>query len=173
MAELYKLWPLFPGVSDKDQLMKISAVLGAPSEQEWPEGNIIIQLHIWEVTNYAQSIILNSQIRLDNPLSNLFHQPQMMPQISCSRCLDSIPSNGPMLVNAQDIGTLWQPYQLCQAQTIRINRNRLKKSKYLSAYRVKQKCPSLVIYLVSILGMLGISQGISVKLHRMICEYFL
>lgn len=32
MAELYKLWPLFPGVSDKDQLMKISAVLGAPTE---------------------------------------------------------------------------------------------------------------------------------------------
>lgn len=32
MAELYKLWPLFPGVSDKDQLMKICAILGSPSE---------------------------------------------------------------------------------------------------------------------------------------------
>jgi serine/threonine protein kinase len=32
MAELYKLWPLFPGVSDKDQLIKICSVMGTPTE---------------------------------------------------------------------------------------------------------------------------------------------
>ncbi|CAH0729417.1 unnamed protein product, partial [Brenthis ino] len=38
MAELYTCRPLFPGNSEIDQLYKISAVLGTPSRDEWPDG---------------------------------------------------------------------------------------------------------------------------------------
>lgn len=39
MAELYCLWPLFPGSSERDQLTKICQVLGTPSKEEWPDGH--------------------------------------------------------------------------------------------------------------------------------------
>ncbi|XP_045451057.1 serine/threonine-protein kinase MAK [Melitaea cinxia] len=38
MAELYTCRPLFPGNSEIDQLYKITAVLGTPSREEWPDG---------------------------------------------------------------------------------------------------------------------------------------
>ncbi|XP_072947138.1 serine/threonine-protein kinase ICK isoform X2 [Epargyreus clarus] len=38
MAELYTCRPLFPGNSEIDQLYKITAVLGTPDRDEWPEG---------------------------------------------------------------------------------------------------------------------------------------
>jgi protein kinase len=38
MAELYLLRPLFPGNSEVDQMYKICAVLGSPTQAEWPEG---------------------------------------------------------------------------------------------------------------------------------------
>jgi serine/threonine protein kinase len=38
MAELYLLRPLFPGNSEVDQMYKICAILGSPSQAEWPEG---------------------------------------------------------------------------------------------------------------------------------------
>ena len=38
MAELYMLRPLFPGQNETDQIYKICAVLGSPSQTEWPEG---------------------------------------------------------------------------------------------------------------------------------------
>jgi len=38
MAELYRNIPLFPGTSETDQISKICAVLGTPSDKEWPEG---------------------------------------------------------------------------------------------------------------------------------------
>eukprot|EP01133_Synstelium_polycarpum_P007447 gene7447-8713_t len=37
MAELYSLKPLFPGSSEIDQLFKIMAVLGAPTQSTWPD----------------------------------------------------------------------------------------------------------------------------------------
>ena len=39
MAELYLGRPLFPGVSEADQLTRISTILGTPSQQDWPEGH--------------------------------------------------------------------------------------------------------------------------------------
>lgn len=39
MAELFTLRPLFPGSSELDELYKIVAVLGTPSQQDWPEGH--------------------------------------------------------------------------------------------------------------------------------------
>ena len=38
MAELYTLRPLFPGASEMDQLFKVTAIMGTPSELAWPEG---------------------------------------------------------------------------------------------------------------------------------------
>ena len=39
MAELYLGRPLFPGVSEADQLTRIITILGTPSQQDWPEGH--------------------------------------------------------------------------------------------------------------------------------------
>lgn len=38
MAELYLGRPLFPGVSEQDQLIRIITILGTPSGTEWPDG---------------------------------------------------------------------------------------------------------------------------------------
>ena len=38
IAELYRVWPLFPGTSERDQINKICQVLGTPSKEDWPEG---------------------------------------------------------------------------------------------------------------------------------------
>jgi len=38
MAELYRSWPLFPGISEMDQIVKICKVLGTPKQSDWPEG---------------------------------------------------------------------------------------------------------------------------------------
>ncbi|KRX03808.1 Protein kinase-like domain [Pseudocohnilembus persalinus] len=38
MAELYRLWPLFPGASERDQIIKICQILGTPQKDEWPKG---------------------------------------------------------------------------------------------------------------------------------------
>ena len=38
MAELYTARPLFPGANEIDEMHKICSVLGAPTEQTWPEG---------------------------------------------------------------------------------------------------------------------------------------
>lgn len=35
------LRPLFPGNSEVDQLLKITTVLGTPSENDWPEGQLL------------------------------------------------------------------------------------------------------------------------------------
>lgn len=38
MAELYRNWPLFPGVSEMDQMTKICKILGTPVKKDWPDG---------------------------------------------------------------------------------------------------------------------------------------
>ncbi|PKA47417.1 Cyclin-dependent kinase F-3 [Apostasia shenzhenica] len=38
LAELFTLYPLFPGQSETDQLYKICAILGTPDGSTWPEG---------------------------------------------------------------------------------------------------------------------------------------
>jgi len=37
MAELFMLFPLFPGKSELDQMEKLCEVLGTPSRAEWPD----------------------------------------------------------------------------------------------------------------------------------------
>jgi serine/threonine protein kinase len=38
MAELYNLYPLFPGKTELDQINMITKVLGCPTQQTWKEG---------------------------------------------------------------------------------------------------------------------------------------
>lgn len=38
MAELYNFVPLISGKSAEDQLYRILAIFGAPTEESWPEG---------------------------------------------------------------------------------------------------------------------------------------
>lgn len=38
LAELYTLRPLFPGSSETDEIYKICALLGSPSQKNWPDG---------------------------------------------------------------------------------------------------------------------------------------
>jgi serine/threonine protein kinase len=38
MAELYSFRPLFPGSSEPDEIHKICAIMGTPTQQNWPEG---------------------------------------------------------------------------------------------------------------------------------------
>ena len=38
MAEMFLLEPIFPGLTDFDQLYKICSLLGSPSPKTWPEG---------------------------------------------------------------------------------------------------------------------------------------
>ena len=38
VAELYNLAPLFPGQNELDQLWRVMAVVGVPTERAWPEG---------------------------------------------------------------------------------------------------------------------------------------
>ncbi|EGR33152.1 intestinal cell mak-like kinase, putative [Ichthyophthirius multifiliis] len=38
MAELYRLWPLFAGQCERDQINQICKVLGTPCKEDWPEG---------------------------------------------------------------------------------------------------------------------------------------
>lgn len=38
MAELYMMRPLFPGNNETDQIYKTCAVLGSPTQAQWPEG---------------------------------------------------------------------------------------------------------------------------------------
>ena len=38
MAQLYSGTPLFPGSSEKDQLVRILQTMGTPTKEEWPEG---------------------------------------------------------------------------------------------------------------------------------------
>ena len=39
MAELYTRTPLFPGINERDQLLKICSVLGKPTPESWLEGS--------------------------------------------------------------------------------------------------------------------------------------
>lgn len=38
LAELFTLRPLFPGSSEPDEMYKVCAVLGSPTQKSWPEG---------------------------------------------------------------------------------------------------------------------------------------
>jgi len=38
IAELYTGLPLFPGATERDQLVRILQLMGTPTKDEWPEG---------------------------------------------------------------------------------------------------------------------------------------
>ncbi|KAJ8443740.1 hypothetical protein Cgig2_029645 [Carnegiea gigantea] len=52
MAELFTLRPLFPGLSEPDEIYKICSVIGTPTENSWAHG-----LQLAGAMNYQQNII--------------------------------------------------------------------------------------------------------------------
>lgn len=46
MAELMLLSPLFPGVNEEDEIVRICHILGSPTDKTWKEGmELANQLH--------------------------------------------------------------------------------------------------------------------------------
>ncbi|KAM3139047.1 hypothetical protein pb186bvf_008858 [Paramecium bursaria] len=72
MAELYLLWPLFPGSCDTDQLNQICKIMGTP--QDWPEGNVYINK-----IGYKLAAKINHKFPQNVPPRSL---AQMMPTAS-------------------------------------------------------------------------------------------
>ncbi|MCQ2819020.1 MAG: protein kinase [archaeon] len=55
MCELYNLKPFFPGQDEFDQLNKVTAILGTPAYNDWPEGFKLIQKLGMKFPNAAQA----------------------------------------------------------------------------------------------------------------------
>jgi len=49
------LRPLFPGKSEIDQIYKLCAVMGSPTQQEWPEGHQLAQEMDFEFPNFKET----------------------------------------------------------------------------------------------------------------------
>lgn len=87
MAELYCLWPLFPGSSERDQLTKICQVMGTPSKEDWPDGyklagNLGLQFPKFEARNLAEVIPNASASAVALITSMLHYNPQKRPSAS-------------------------------------------------------------------------------------------
>ncbi|KAJ5952553.1 uncharacterized protein N7479_010966 [Penicillium vulpinum] len=84
IAEMYTGWPLFPGTSNNDQLLKIFRVTGTPSEHTWPG---ISQLPGFEPTFpvYPTQDLQHLIFRLD-PLGDdlLVQMLQLRPELQIS-----------------------------------------------------------------------------------------
>ena len=90
MAELYLLRPLFPGQNETDQLYKICAVLGSPSQAQWPEGYRLASALGFSFPNFVPTalakIIPNACAEaLDLMLKMLIFDPKKRP--SAQDCL--------------------------------------------------------------------------------------
>jgi protein kinase len=61
MAELYTGMPLFPGSTERDQLVRILQLMGTPSKEEWPEGyrlaaQLSVEIPVFEPASLAKAI---------------------------------------------------------------------------------------------------------------------
>ncbi|CDW77289.1 protein kinase [Stylonychia lemnae] len=97
MAELYLLRPIWPGNSEMDQLYKICAVLGSPSQGEWPDGYKLATQINFSFPKFAQTS-LSSLIPNANPdaidlMQKIFQfDPQKRP--TAQQCLQHPFFNG-------------------------------------------------------------------------------
>jgi male germ cell-associated kinase len=90
MAELYTLRPLFPGSSEADEIYKICAVLGSPTQRTWPEGiRLAAQMQFkfpQFVPTALSQIIPNASQEAVQIMSDLMkYDPQQRP--TSSQCL--------------------------------------------------------------------------------------
>lgn len=90
MAELYLLRPLFPGQNETDQLYKICAVLGSPSQAQWAEGYRLASALGFSFPNFVPTslskIIPNANPdAIDLMLKMLIFDPKKRP--SAQECL--------------------------------------------------------------------------------------
>ena len=91
MAELYLLRPLFPGANERDQLLKVCAVLGSPTSQSWPEGHRLASKIGFTFPNMKnsnlQSIIPNAPVEaIDLMMKMMCLDPQK--RITANECLE-------------------------------------------------------------------------------------
>ena len=59
IAELYLMHPLFPGVSELDQLEKVFKVLGTPKKDQWREGYKLAEKHEITFTEYPKKNLMS------------------------------------------------------------------------------------------------------------------
>ena len=90
MAEFYLLRPIFPGQSETDQLYKICAVLGSPTQTQWPEGYRLANALGFSfpsfVKNDLSSIIKNASDDACDLMQKMFHfDPKKRP--TAQECL--------------------------------------------------------------------------------------
>lgn len=52
MAELYTFKPLFPGSSEMDQFEKISAILGRPDGEDWPDAKRLADRKLYNMPEH-------------------------------------------------------------------------------------------------------------------------
>jgi protein kinase len=64
IAELYSGVPLFPGSSEKDQLVRILQVMGTPTKEDWPEGYRLAANSLLKYRNTNPPVFPNSYHRL-------------------------------------------------------------------------------------------------------------
>eukprot|EP00347_Sterkiella_histriomuscorum_P005401 403356754 len=90
MAELYMLRPLFPGNNETDQIYKTCAVLGSPTQAQWPEGyklasRIGFTFPKFVPTSLSQLIPNASEQAIDIMLKMMIFDPQKRP--TAQQCL--------------------------------------------------------------------------------------
>ena len=81
MAELYLMRPLFPGNNETDQIYKTCAVLGSPTQAEWPEGyqlaaKLNFQFPKFVPTSLNQLIPNASEQAIDLMMKMMIFDPQ-------------------------------------------------------------------------------------------------
>ena len=86
-AELYTLFPIFPGESEIDQLFKLWKILGTPSYMDWPEGYILAENRGLEFPLYEKQDLKNilkyaSDDAIDWIEMMLNYNPKMRPSVS-------------------------------------------------------------------------------------------
>lgn len=91
MAELYLLRPLFPGNNETDQIYKICAVLGSPSQAQWAEGyklaaKIGFTFPKFVATSLQQLIPQASPEAIDLMQKMMVYDPQN--RLTAAQCLE-------------------------------------------------------------------------------------
>lgn len=92
MAELYTFRPLFPGASEPDEINKICAILGTPTQKIWPEGMKLaaameFKFPQFPVTPLAKIVPNASKEALKLMLDMMAYDPMKRP--TATQCLQS------------------------------------------------------------------------------------
>jgi len=89
MAELYTLRPLFPGTSEPDEMYKICAILGSPTNNSWSEGMKLAAQMSFKFPQFSPSplskVVINASPEALSLIQDLLkYDPQLRPTASQS-----------------------------------------------------------------------------------------